>query len=173
MKQKPGVLLAGALLLVGGCGDTSPGIADPSTGPVITASPRASEPSEPTEPTEPSESRSPQPVTPAIPTAPLYVAGDIAPGLQPLIDQATADLAGLLGVDASDITTHAAVLVTWPDASVGCPRPGMNYPQVMTDGSIIELAYDGVVYRYHSGGRSGPFQCPTPLTRAPAGSGAA
>lgn len=107
-------------------------------------------------------------MTEAIPTEPWYAAGDIEPGLQPFIDQATADLADLLGVDASDITTHAAVLVAWPDTSLGCPQPGMSYPQVITDGSIIELAHDGVVYRYHTGGQRGPFQCQTPLATAPA-----
>jgi hypothetical protein len=159
---KTGVLagvLAGALLLAGGCGDASPGSGVLTTGPEITDTPRTS---------EPSDLRSPPPVTEAIATTPLYPAGDIDLGLQPFIDQAVNDLAALLGVDASDVTTHAAVLVVWPDASLGCPLPGVSYPQVLTDGSIIELEHDGVVYRYHTGGGRGPFQCPTPLAQPPA-----
>lgn len=160
--QKPAVVLAGVLLVVGGCGDASPAAGDLSTGPGDAVTSRTP---------EPSDLRSPPPVTAAIPTEPLYSAGDIEPGLQPLIDQAAADLAQLLGVGATDITTHAAVLVAWPDASLGCPQPGMGYPQVMTDGSIIELEHDGVIYRYHAGGPRGPFQCATPLTAPPGGAG--
>lgn len=95
---------------------------------------------------------------------PLYTSGDIANGLQPFIDQAVDDLAARLDVEASAITTHAAVLVVWPDASLGCPQPDMFYAQVMTDGSVIELEHDGRYYRYHTGGNQGPFICPQPLT---------
>ena len=100
---------------------------------------------------------------------PLYEAGDIDSGLQPFIDQAKDDLAARLGVDAADISTHAAVLVVWPDASLGCPQPDMRYAQVSTDGSVIELSHDGLVYRYHSGGQQGPFLCVQPLTKPPPG----
>ena len=96
---------------------------------------------------------------------PLYTAGDIAKGLQPFIDQAIDDLASRLEVEASTITTHAAVLVVWPDASLGCPQPDMFYAQVMTDGSVIELEHDGRYYRYHTGGTQGPFICPQLLTK--------
>ena len=108
-------------------------------------------------------------MTKPIPVQPLYPSGEVDPGLQPYIDLATRDLAGLLGVQASAISPRAAVLVVWPDASVGCPTPGMRYPQVPTDGSIIELEHDGSVYRYHAGGSLPPFQCPTPLRTAPGG----
>ncbi len=96
---------------------------------------------------------------------PLYTSGDIAKGLQPFIDQAIDDLASRLEVEASTITTHAAVLVVWPDASLGCPQPDMFYAQVMTDGSVIELEHDGRYYRYHTGGTQGPFICPQLLTK--------
>ena len=107
----------------------------------------------------------------AIPSAPLYSAGDIDTGLKPFIDLAASDLGARLGVPASDITTHAAVLVVWPDASVGCPQPNMRYAQVPTDGSVIELAYDGSVYRYHSGGSRAPFLCQDPVKTSPPSEG--
>jgi hypothetical protein len=97
----------------------------------------------------------------------LYELGDIDAGLAPFVEQAKADLAALLDVDLSTVTTHAAVLVVWSDASLGCPDPDMSYAQVLTDGSIIELEHDGSYYRYHTGGRRGPFQCATPLVTAP------
>jgi hypothetical protein len=156
------VLLTALVLLVAGCGGEPPGAGAPTTGP---ASDRPSASS------GPSELRSTPTVTQAIPITPLYQAGDIDPDLRPLIDLATADLAEMLGVAESQITTHAAVPVLWPDSSLGCPQPGMNYPQVLVDGSIIELEHHGTYYRFHAGGRRDPFQCPTPLTAVPGLSG--
>lgn len=101
----------------------------------------------------------------------LYAPGDIDPGLQPWVDDATADLAERLGTAADAISTIAAVLVTWPDSSLGCPQPGMEYLQVLTDGAVIELEADGAVYRYHAGDGSGPFLCGVPITSAPAPAG--
>lgn len=84
---------------------------------------------------------------------------DIDPGLQPYIDLAVADLAARLQVEPAAITTRSAVLVVWPDASLGCPMPGMQYPQVQTDGSTITLEADGATYDYHAGGDTTPFLC--------------
>ena len=105
----------------------------------------------------------------------VYERGDIDEGLRPFITQATDDLAARLAIDATEIEALSAVLVTWPDSSLGCPQPGMQYAQVLTDGSIIELGVgegdDMVVYRYHTGGSSGPFLCDQPLDRKPAAGG--
>ena len=106
---------------------------------------------------------------PPQPIEPFYEAGNIDSGLQPFIDQAAADLAIKLGVDVGGITTHAAVLVVWPDASLGCPQPDMQYTQAQTDGSIIELELDGSIYRYHTGGARGPFICDQPVSKPPSG----
>jgi hypothetical protein len=84
---------------------------------------------------------------------------DVDPSLQGQVDQATADLAKRLSVDESTISTVSASAVTWPDGSLGCPQPGMNYTQVTVDGVLIELAVDGTTYSYHSGGSRGPFLC--------------
>jgi hypothetical protein len=84
---------------------------------------------------------------------------DIDPGLQPYIDLAVADLAGRLQRDPSEITTRSAALMVWPDASLGCPQPGMQYAQVQTDGAQILLEVDEVGYAYHAGGDTTPFLC--------------
>ena len=141
---------------------SDPAVSDP---PPVTDPPTASDPDASTPDPESSTtvSASPPPVV-----QPLYEAGDIDGGLQPFIDQATDDLAARLDVDASTITTRAAVLVVWPDASLGCPQPDMAYAQVLTDGSIIELEQGGNVYRFHTGGTQGPFICEQPITKTPA-----
>ena len=69
----------------------------------------------------------------------MYEQGDIDEGLRPFITEATDDLAARLAIDPADVDVLSAVLVTWPDASLGCPQPDMQYAQVVTDGSIIEL----------------------------------
>ena len=125
------------------------------------------------EPTTPATTTSDEPPEGSDTT--VYERGDIDEGLRPFIDQATEDLAARLAIDPADIEALSAVLVTWPDSSLGCPQPGMQYAQVLTDGSIIELGVgvgdDMVVYRYHTGGSSGPFLCDQPLDRKPAAGG--
>jgi hypothetical protein len=101
---------------------------------------------------------------------PLVPGGDqtIDPNLQSLVDRAVADLAQRLRVRADDIGVVAAYLVVWPDTSLGCPQPGMQYLQVLTDGSVIVLSAGGATYRYHTGGEQyEPFLCTTPAKAAP------
>jgi hypothetical protein len=72
---------------------------------------------------------------------------------------AVADLAQLLGIAPSAITVVSVEEVTWPDASLGCPKPGMMYAQVLTPGSRIVLEVDGKTYEYHTG-RGRVVPCP-------------
>ncbi len=88
--------------------------------------------------------------------------GDIDPGLQPYIDLAVADLATRRSIPAEDIIVRSATLEIWSDASLGCPKPGQQYAQVATDGSLIVLAADGSEFRYHAGGSRLPFLCEPP-----------
>ena len=78
------------------------------------------------------------------------------------VGDAVADLSRRLGVDTSDITVVSSEEVTWRDGSLGCPRPGMMYPQVLTDGSKMVLEYRGKRYEYHAGGRRSAFLCENP-----------
>jgi hypothetical protein len=79
--------------------------------------------------------------------------------LQPVIEQAVADLAQRLSMAAEEILVLRAEMVTWPDASLGCPQPGMKYKQVPEDGALIVLQAMGMVYEYHLGGSRGLFLC--------------
>jgi hypothetical protein len=87
------------------------------------------------------------------------VNGTVDPGLQPYIDMATSDLAQRLSIDGDQIAVVSAELKTWPDSSLGCPQPGMQYAQVMTDGALIVLRAAAKEYRYHAGGSRPPFLC--------------
>lgn len=77
----------------------------------------------------------------------------------PLVDLAVADLVNRLNVDPVSVIVVSVLSVQWPDRSLGCPQPGMAYPQTPVDGALIVLSVDGTAYRYHSGGSRGPFLC--------------
>lgn len=82
--------------------------------------------------------------------------------LEPLVEQAMADLETRLGIETSAIGVHSASAKTWPDSSAGCPQPGMAYTQVVTEGTEIVLMVNGTSYRYTTGGAlSAPRLCET------------
>ena len=83
------------------------------------------------------------------------------PYMLQLIDKAKSDLAQRMGIEKDEIVLHQYMLVTWSDASLGCPKPGMEYAQVLVDGYQIMLQVGLGIYNYHGGGYpdSGPFLC--------------
>jgi hypothetical protein len=68
----------------------------------------------------------------------------------------------VLGIKAEDITLVGAEAVEWSDSSLGCPRPGMNYLQVITPGYRILLEAQGNSYEYHSDQSSRVVRCDLP-----------
>ncbi len=54
-----------------------------------------------------------------------------------------ADLRQRVGEELEQIQIVRAEQVTWPDASLGCPAPGMLYTQVLTTGIWLFLSYQG------------------------------
>lgn len=84
----------------------------------------------------------------------------VDPALEGLVAQAVQDLAARAAVGPGEITVVSAEQTVWPDASLGCPQPGMRYTQVPEDGALIRLEVAGRVYPYHTGGsRVEPFLC--------------
>jgi hypothetical protein len=72
---------------------------------------------------------------------------------------AAEDLAARLSVPVEQIQVREVRAVTWPDASLGCPQPGMMYAQVTQDGLLIRLSVGEEMYFYHSGSNQKPFLC--------------
>jgi hypothetical protein len=91
---------------------------------------------------------------------------EVDPSLQPLVEQAIVDLAGKLSIEPSQIDLSQFESVVWPDSSLGCPQPGMEYLQVLMEGYRILLRAGGQVYAYHGGGNRGPFLCKNPAPAA-------
>lgn len=86
----------------------------------------------------------------------------IAPGLQSLIDKAKADLAQRLSIAISELNIVEATEVAWPDASLGCPKMGVMYIQVVTLGFQIVLETGGKEYIYHTDKKERVLFCPEP-----------
>ena len=76
---------------------------------------------------------------PAVPAeaAATPTAGDAAP--EPAGRRAAELLAGELGVAVAGLEVVSATALTWPDASLGCPQPGMLYAQVLTPGYLVVI----------------------------------
>ena len=100
----------------------------------------------------------PESISSPIPTLP--VTGDIEmtpslltpeePGLQELITNIKADLAGRLSLPMEEISLVEVTEVEWSDSSLDCPQEGMSYLQVITPGYRILLQANNQTYEYHT-----------------------
>ena len=65
-----------------------------------------------------------------------------------LLNEIIADLAHKLGKDRASIEIIRAEAVTWNDGSLGCPKPGEFYIQMLINGYWVVLQVEGVEYDY-------------------------
>jgi hypothetical protein len=73
-------------------------------------------------------------------------------GIEPLVEQARADLARRLGIEVEEIEVQGTEEATFPDASLGVAEPDQAYAQVVTRGYIIRLMVRHETYKYHATG---------------------
>lgn len=78
-----------------------------------------------------------------------------------------ADAAIRAGVTADQVSIETSQAVTWPDASLGCPLPGLSYPQVLVPGWRVQLRAGGKVIDYHLGRRGNWQRCPADRAQPP------
>lgn len=69
---------------------------------------------------------------------------------QVLLSLARTALARDLAIDAAAITFVSAAAVEWNDSSLGCPKPGLSYLQVITPGYRMVFEAQGRTYEYHT-----------------------
>ena len=72
------------------------------------------------------------------------------PNSHPVIQIAVADLAKRLQIGTEKIRISSMEATIWPDGSLGCPKQGMMYTQVLTPGFKLTLEADGKSYPYHT-----------------------
>jgi hypothetical protein len=107
----------------------------------------------PTAATTTAAAASPPTLTPAMLPTPL-------PEAQPAVDQAVQDAAGRLSVSAGDLRVDQVEARQWPDASLGCPQPGLLYSQIVTPGFLIVISStSGRQLEYHADSRGRVVLC--------------
>jgi len=70
------------------------------------------------------------------------------------VQKAIERLAKVAEVEVADIEVVSCEFVTWPDTSLGAPRPGYVYAQVLTGGYKVVLLAKGRRYEYHTDTRN-------------------
>lgn len=78
---------------------------------------------------------------------------------QSVLDQILDDASDRSGMPQEQLQIVRAEAVTWPDASLGCPEPGVMYIQVLTDGFWVEVSAGDQMLDYRGTGREFRF-CP-------------
>lgn len=166
------VAVAAALALCGaGCGsDADTGSTASVATPTTAASTTVMEigATSTTSPTSPAESSTTFAATePTGSETSVAESGPIDSSVQAVVDRATTDLVARLGIDPAEVTVLSAKAVTWPDKSLGCPKPGLQYLQVLVDGALVELQAGGQTYSYHSGDDGKPALCEQAFSATP------
>ena len=67
-----------------------------------------------------------------------------------LVALAVADASQRTGVDPSAVRVVSVTPNEWPDRSLGCPKPGTGYAQVITPGYLIILQAGDQQLEYHT-----------------------
>jgi len=82
------------------------------------------------------------------------------PDSQPAIATALGDAASHLGVIPSDLHVGQVEAHQWPDSSLGCPKPGLLYSQIVTPGFLIVISSSsGKQLEYHTDARGRVVLC--------------
>ena len=91
--------------------------------------------------------------------APGYTA-PVNATLQSVTQAVLADASKRTGLEVAKLEIVESVAVTWPDGSLGCPEPGMNYTMALVPGYRIRIRADQQVLSYHASARGYWVFCP-------------
>jgi hypothetical protein len=91
----------------------------------------------------------------------------LSPEQQEAADKAKTILADELKVDPDAVTILEVKHVTWRDGSLGCPKPGMMYTQVITPGYLVKAEVDGEIHMVHMDERGNGVVCSQDQARPP------
>jgi len=91
--------------------------------------------------------------------APGYTA-PVNSTLQSVTAAVLADASKRTGIEVTKLEVVESVTVTWPDGSLGCPEPGMNYTMAPVPGYRIRIRADQQELNYHASARGYWVFCP-------------
>ena len=106
------------------------------------------------------------PDTPDMPAA--APAPQIPAEFQDVAERAADLVASTLHVSPDEVTVLSVQRVTWSDASLGCPEPGMMYAQVLTPGYLVTTQVNGQTQNVHMNDKGKGRICPPEQARPPA-----
>jgi hypothetical protein len=106
----------------------------------------------------PTPASSPVPVR-SSPVASVIPDPSSNPESQALVDAALRDAAAHLGVSPADLHVDRVEAREWGDSSLGCPRPGLMYSQIVTPGFVIVISAAGKQLEYHTDTRGQVVLC--------------
>jgi len=89
--------------------------------------------------------------------------------LEAITEAVLDDAARVTGAERSAVTILSAEAVTWPDGSLGCPRPGMGYTQALVPGYRVRLRANERELDYHASLRGQWILCPAGHAMDPVG----
>ena len=115
-------------------------------GPQGTSSPKP----EPASPTPKASVPGPEPGTPTPGPAPAGPEPAVPEQARALVDLAKSDLGKRKGLPAEQIRVVSIEEVDWSNGSLGYPKPGMVYIQVIIPGYRIILTDGAQTYEYHT-----------------------
>jgi len=95
-------------------------------------------------------------------------APEIPAAFQDVAERAADLVASTLHVSPDEVTVLSVKRVTWSDASLGCPEPGMMYAQVLTPGYLVTTQVNGQIQNVHMNERGKGRICPPEQARPPA-----
>jgi hypothetical protein len=78
---------------------------------------------------------------------------------QPSVDASLQDAEKHLGVGSGDLHVDQVEAHQWGDSSLGCPRPGLMYSQIVTPGYLIVISGAGKRLEYHTDTRGQIVLC--------------
>jgi hypothetical protein len=131
------------LLALVSCGQADIPAAPPPAAATVVAQPTSQPTAQPPTAAPPTPGAStPQPEMPT--TAPAAQAPEA------LVRTGQQLLAEHLGVSADTLKLQSATAQEWRDGSLGCPQPGMVYPQVITPGFLLIFADGARTYEVHT-----------------------
>ena len=107
-----------------------------------------------------------QPLTPVTPAPGAGINVTVTPGSETpsasadeMARLSTAFLNEQFKIASADVTVKEVTPMSWPDASLGCPRIGVMYIQVVTPGYQIVLDADGRTFTFHTDAKDRVVLC--------------
>ena len=81
------------------------------------------------------------------------------PGQDEMVRQSTAFLEQQFKIASDAVTVKEVTPMSWPDASLGCPKIGVMYIQVITPGFQIVLDANGHTFTFHTDAKDRVVLC--------------